>query len=75
MATISLDEFAMDKEKKRKYRAVKIDAKVVMKAEVVVSALEADGRRTSVAEYLSGLLAGPVTRDFERALKQLSQED
>lgn len=58
---------------KRKYRSTKIADDIVAKAEVVVSAMSLDGKRTSVAEYLSTLLAVPVGRDFDKALKRLTE--
>lgn len=67
---LETDEMA---DAKRKYRSTKIDDDVVTKAEVIVSALSLDGERTTVAEYLSNLLKGPVAKDFDKALKRLGE--
>lgn len=49
---------------------VKINARVYRRAKLV--ALE---RGITLSEYLSGLLAGPVDRDYARSLERMGREE
>lgn len=71
MAATSILEAVMAD--KRKYRSAKIDDEVISKAEVVVSAMALDGKRTNVAEYLSSILKAAVSKDFDKAVVKLRE--
>lgn len=48
--------------------SVKIDAKIVEEAKLVALL-----RRTTLAEYLSEILRGPVKKDYNKERKQLGE--
>lgn len=52
--------------KKRDDRAVKIAKDLAVKAKVI-----AESKDISLAEYLSGLLRGPIEKDWPKAIKKL----
>jgi hypothetical protein len=54
---------------KRRDAVVKLDVILVGKAQMVAKA-----RGTSVAEYLSEIIRGPVDRDFLSIMKQMEAE-
>lgn len=54
---------------KRRDAVVKLDAILVGKAQMVAKA-----RGTSLAEYLSEIIRGPVDRDFLSIMKQLEAD-
>jgi hypothetical protein len=54
---------------KRNDLAVKIEAEVVRMAKTMCSYND-----TTVAEYLSGILRGPVTKDFEKFKKEIASQ-
>lgn len=54
---------------KRKDRAVKIEEEIVVQALTMCSY-----RKTTVAEYLSGILRAPVAKDFAEFSRQLAEE-
>ena len=53
----------------RRVAVVKLDSTVVGKAQMVAKA-----RGTSVAEYLSEIIRGPVDRDFLKEMKRIEAE-
>jgi hypothetical protein len=54
---------------KRRDAVVKLDVTIVGKAQMVAKA-----QGTSLAEYLSEMIRGPVDRDFLRVMKRIEAE-
>ncbi len=57
-----------DKPTERTDSVVRIDTAIVSKARIVAAA-----NKTTVSEYLSDLLRGPVDRDFAREVKKIDE--
>jgi hypothetical protein len=57
------------KASKRRDAVVKLDVKIVGKAQMVAKA-----KGTSLAEYLSEIIRGPVDRDFLKIMKTMEAD-